>query len=665
MKNSIALLVSGLAAQQVAATWDRYAPKFKSPQYNNNECSDKQKGGFDWQDIPTGAVPSYGDFNFGGGAGGWTCSNRFGKRDELTKRTFNSKCIKNKVKKEQPASFDCTKRKEGFSVKEIEVSVEFDCNLEFHYKMPDKSICKHVAPCKKDGTVVQNTQCGGAESVDVYLGDHDEPDKEDCEIGFHRIDFDCNPGYTPPVKTSDVPQTSSPPASTPPAESSSAVESSAVPESSAPPTPESSTPASYTTPPPDSYTPPASTPGIYSNSSIAVPSSTAEVPEYTPSSVVEVPSSTTSSPENTPPAEESPSSDIPEYTPSSTPETPGSTTPPAGESPSTTSSPESTPPVVESPSSTPETPVYTPGSSAPESSEGTPSTTASPSSTPVTPYTPPNVLPQCMNTWLEVQTECKDNTDVQCYCKNADFTKNVIDCVSAWSTNEQIQEALQYLIGICASYVPQNPGIITNCPSNVPINPTTTPAAPPPASTEVVPSYGVSSETPAEPSYVASSGIPTAGYTVPAETTAAPTADVPSAGPPAGPVTTITYKTTLTVPCSTGGYTTSTVDTSVTVPQVVFTTQTPTNPPAGGATPTEPVELIPGTPAPAPAYTTAPPYPIPSSAGLPTTIGTAVIPGTNGTATSTQPAQFTGAASSVTISFAPAVFGAVLAFLAL
>ncbi|KAF2191361.1 hypothetical protein K469DRAFT_534632, partial [Zopfia rhizophila CBS 207.26] len=193
MKASIALVVSGLAAQQVTATWDRFAPKFKSPQYNNNECSDKQKGGFDWNDLPTGGFSGYGDFNFGGG---WTCANSFGKRDSLTKRTFNSKCIKNKVGKQKPAAFDCgEKKKEGFSVTEFQVSVEYDADLEFHYKMPDNSVCKHVASCKKEGTTVKNTQCGGAKSVEVYLGNHNQKGKEDCEIGFHHIGFDCNPGY--------------------------------------------------------------------------------------------------------------------------------------------------------------------------------------------------------------------------------------------------------------------------------------------------------------------------------------------------------------------------------------------------------------------------------------------------------------------------------------
>ena len=44
MKFSAALIFTGLAAQQASATWNRNPGHFKNPQYNNNECSDKQKG---------------------------------------------------------------------------------------------------------------------------------------------------------------------------------------------------------------------------------------------------------------------------------------------------------------------------------------------------------------------------------------------------------------------------------------------------------------------------------------------------------------------------------------------------------------------------------------------------------------------------------------------
>jgi hypothetical protein len=112
---------------------------------------------------------NYGDFDF---KAGWACAKSFGKRDLLTKRTFNTKCAKNTVTKEKPATFGCDKdkKKDGFSVKEVDVSVDHDVDLEFHYKMGDGSTCKQKAPCKASGTTVKNTQCGGAQSVEIHLG---------------------------------------------------------------------------------------------------------------------------------------------------------------------------------------------------------------------------------------------------------------------------------------------------------------------------------------------------------------------------------------------------------------------------------------------------------------------------------------------------------------
>ncbi|KAF2268120.1 hypothetical protein CC78DRAFT_36891 [Lojkania enalia] len=593
MKASLALLISGLAAQQVSATWNRNAGHFNSPQYNNNECNDKQKDGFNWGDLPKGPFSGYSDFNFGGGGSGWSCADSFGKRDSLTKRTFNSRCIKNTVGKQKPATFDCSARKEGFSIKEIQVSVQFDCDLKFHYKMPDNSICKHTVPCKKDGTIVENTQCGGAKEVEVYLGDHKQDDQEgDCEIGFHHIDFDCNPGYTPPPKTSSPPETSTP------------------------------SPPEYSTLPPEitSYSVPEE------SSTSEVLSETSELPVYSTSEVVEIPSSSSvfysnsSIPVPTSTAAES-SSGI-EYVPSSTDIVPSSS---AVESSGIEYVPSSS--AVEIPSTTKspagETPIYTPSSSSSPQPSGPPGG-----------YTPPECLPKCMNTWLELKSECKDNTDVNCYCGNKDFTKNVIDCVAAWATDEETKQALSYLIGICASYVPQNPGLITDCPSTVPIGPPTY-APIPPVETSAAPS----GEVPSPP--VTSGPV----YSAPA-----PSAPVPA--PPAGiPCTTITYETTITTES-----TTSTISTTITVPQVIFTTQTPAAPPAPGYTATQPVELVPGTPPPAPAYTTTPPYPIPS------TLASTTIPAGTGSPVTSQPPLFTGAASSVSAKFTPAIFGAVIAF---
>ncbi|KAJ4346106.1 hypothetical protein N0V95_005722 [Ascochyta clinopodiicola] len=678
MKVTQAVLATGLIGQ-AAATWNMFGNPFNSPDYNNNECSDKQKSGFDWSDLKDGDSNfSYGDFDF---TGGWKCSNSFGKRDALSKRTFGSKCIKNKISKEKPASFGCDKRKSGFSITHIDVSVEYDVDLELHYKMPTGETCRQVAPCSASGSTIQNTQCGGAKSVDVYLPKHDKSEKE-CEIGFHNIGFDCNPGkgYNPPSPP-QVPSSSAPvvsqPATTPVV---------SQPASSAPPstTPTCNGDECNTQPPatssvappcdgeycasqpplssaPASSAPTSSIPASSIPASSAPASSSAPATEVPVSSGYDVPA--TSTPEvSSPPATETPtapcyggygescegttavssapietpSSDVPATFSSVAPFTnssaPASTVPPTYETGSVASQPpaskSATAPACDGTyGATCEgtTSVSTPlASSTVVLSTGV----SQPSSPSYPPVSPPDVLPKCMNTWLEVSGDCKNNADASCYCKNKDFTKQVIDCVSAWcGTDDETREALQYLIGICAEHVPENPGLVTNCPSYIPLNPT--PATP------TAPAGGVSTPagevgTTAAPGTTQAPEVPSGGVTsnVPAETPAAET-----------PCTTITYGTT-----------------TLTIPQVHFTTQTS----EAGATPTEPVGLILGTmPAQTPASTTAAPYPISG-----TTLATFKPTGT-GAYGPTSPAEFTGAAAPFKLKAQHAVLGAMLAFLAL
>ncbi|KAF2852386.1 hypothetical protein T440DRAFT_467071 [Plenodomus tracheiphilus IPT5] len=609
MKTTYTLLVTGLAAQQAAATWDMFASPFlKTPMYNNNECSEKQKGGFDWSELNDGDSNfKYGDFDF---SGGWKCSSSLGKRDSLTRRTFGSKMIKNTVTHDKPASFSCDQRSSGFSITDIDVSVEFDTELEMHYKMDDGKTCKQYATCAQGGTTLTNTQCGGAKYVDVYLSHHYKGEKSSCEIGFHHIGFDCDKGtsYVPPKGPEAPPATSSkapPPSSAPPAESStppsyptggacqgkdctsestheastsSAIEtpSSVISFSTAPPFTNSSTSA-YTAPP-------------YVETSQAPPPSVATstaTPLAKTSSVVSAPPSTETYP----------------------------AAPPAGKSSTVSPVPGSS--VVASSSA-----VASTGCGYGGSCEGTtvvpvPFTSSAapqPSSPSYPPVSPPDVLPKCMNTWLQVDSKCKNNADKACYCTNPEFTKKVIDCVTAWcGTDEETQKSLQYLIGICAEHVPENPKIIEDCPSYIPLNPA-----------------------PAPPTGGATGGV---SMTVPAGETPAPQSPAPAA-----PVTTITYG-----------------NTSITVPLVHFTTETN----VAGAVPTEPVGLVPGTaPAQTPAATTGSngaPYPIPS------TMGTKTAPLATGTGAvrPSSPAQFTGAAAPFKVVPVHAFIGAALAFFAL
>lgn len=398
MKATYALLVTGLAAQQAVATWD-FFDKFKSPLYNDNECSDKQKGGFDWSDLKNGDKNfQYGDFDF---SGGWSCSTSLGKRDLVTKRTFGSKRITNKVRKDKSASFGCNKRRSGFSITEIDVSVEFDVELELHYQMGDGSLCKSRHSCSQGGTTLKNTQCGGAKSVDVYLGSHYKGDKSECEIGFHRIDFDCNPGkgYTPPSPP-EAPSSSAPvrsyPVATPPPSESTAPPSCSGGEGEC----DSQPPA---TPTGGIATPPAC------EGESCHPQPTPEAP--TPP-VAETPSSpcgegygdSCSTRIHTPPSDIAHSTGAP-YTNSSSP---AHTPPPTHETPvvslpSHESSAVTPPPYVPTEAPPPST-YESSGVPVPQSSNVIPQ----PSSPSYPPASVPDTLPKCMNTWLQVNSQCKE-----------------------------------------------------------------------------------------------------------------------------------------------------------------------------------------------------------------------------------------------------------------
>ncbi|XP_014560499.1 hypothetical protein COCVIDRAFT_89027 [Bipolaris victoriae FI3] len=648
MKTAFALLVTGLASQQVAATWN-FFDNYGTPNYSNNKCSEKQQGGFNWSDLNDGdSVSNYGDFDF---SGGWKCANSFGKLDSLTKRTFGNKCIKNTVGKKQPASFGCNKR--GFSISHMDISSEFDAELELHYTMQDGSICKQRGSCSAGGSTLQNTQCGGAKSVDIYLGSHHKGDQDSCEIGFHNIGFDCSPEtpYTTPTPP-EVPSTTSP---------------AEYPTSPAKETP---TPVPSTTP--------ADECGQYGGEGCGTTSvrrPTGGICEGGDCSPVSTPEASTS-PSETP----TPSADCGQY------DVPTSKMPASSPAPYTnTSAPAYTPPtqvpssVVESTTATPPvessaTPECGYGQSCEESSaivtSAIPSSTATPlpatsseAPKPSSPSYPPvditDSVPKCMNSWLQISAPgCKDNTDAKCYCVKPEFTKNVIDCLTArCGSDDDTRKALQYFIGICAEHIPQNPNIVGDCPSYIPLNPTPSPPAVPTGGASA-PVPGSSVPAAAESSPVA---IPTAPAEVPAPSAPAeyPAPSVPAGTPALTPIASTAPPAEQT-PCTTITYGTTTL----TVPQVHFTTE-PSTP---GAPPKQPVALVPGTAPPQTPATTTPaggavPPPYPTA----TTLGTATVPiaSSTGGVRPSAPAEFTGAASPFSMVPHSALFGALLAFFAL
>ena len=553
---------------------------FLCPNTANNICNSQQHSGFDWGSLLVGEFSAYADFSFSG----FTCANSFFKRDELSKRNFQSKCVTGKLGHGSGPSISCGSKSSGFSITEYQISVSVAVEVEFLYAMEDGSTCRHTSPCQAGGSIIQNTQCGGAKSVSFQLPLGSLTSS--CDLGIHNIIFDCSSSVNKPTTT-------------------------ALPAS----------------------TKAASTTAVVASIPPVVTSVVASIPPVVTSVVTSIPPVVTSVVVSIPPV--------------------------------VTSVVVSIPPVVTSVVSVPVVSTLTTAITSIATSVVTTSVVAT--SLPYVPTPPgicPSVLPKCLNTWLHL-TSCTDNSDYNCFCKQADFTAEVSTCLSAWGADSiEVQLAVTFFVGLCAEWVPVNPGIITNCPSTVTIGPTvsSTPAGPVQSQTQpiVVTSTTVVVATtvttcPVGHTITGSAGSTTvltaphtstvyltSTSTIQQTTVAAVTATVIPV-----PLTTITVATTVTVPCTyasgvSAGLTISSsshltsISTVVTVPQVVLTTAT-----AAGTSTGSVVSLGYGTPsggptpAPAPAKSTAAAVTI-SKSGF----GTTYIPSATGGA----PATFTGAA---------------------
>ncbi|OTB07382.1 hypothetical protein M426DRAFT_318069 [Hypoxylon sp. CI-4A] len=636
MKSTFTLVALAVGLSQVTATGFGNANKFSCPDNTDNTCIPEIVSGIDWSDLDFGSFSSYKGFQWSG----FSCSEKFGKRDELSGRSFQSKCITGKATSDKGSSpkISCDKSKgvSKTSITKFQVTPEFDCDLEFHYSMPDGSTCKHRSSCKSSGTTVENSQCGGATDVTVVYPKQPSKPKDSCDFGIHHIEFDCE-GAKPSKSASSSYVVSTPAASTSsyavstPAVSSSSVVSSSY-EVSSPAVSSSSVVSSSSSSAVESSSYVVSTPAVFtssavvssssaveSSSSVVVSSSSvlstssASVPTYatsipvfsnSSSSTVAIGSSTT---------EAVTSYSVTSYLSTSTvfstsiqtitscgPEV--TNCPAASTALTTVTIPISTTicPVTETIGSTATQPAVSsatkpaessatkPAESSAESSVVVSSATVPVESSSTSPAGPvetlpcPNVVPSCLNTWL-FSVSCKDNTDSACYCPDASFTKNIFTCLYAYGeSDEVISEAISYFQGICAPFASSNPGIAT--------------------------------------------GAETITTVLTATATNAPTA-----------VTTIAVDTTVVVPCTNeagetipSSSSTITVSTSLTVPGVVFTTVT-SGPSSTG------VAVVPGTysatvPAATPVVVTA--------TSTPAAGGAAPYPTTGGSTT-----LFTSAAS--------------------
>ncbi|RSL98432.1 hypothetical protein CDV31_012593 [Fusarium ambrosium] len=86
--------------------------------------------------------------------------------------------------------------------------------------------------------------------------------------------------------------------------------------------------------------------------------------------------------------------------------------------------------------------------------------------TPEDGYNVPDVVPSCLNTFIQYLENCEDNTDAACYCPDKSFVDNVFQCLYAHADNDDIvAEAVSFFQGICAPYAEQNPIIATGADS--------------------------------------------------------------------------------------------------------------------------------------------------------------------------------------------------------
>ncbi|KAK1783834.1 hypothetical protein QBC45DRAFT_5190 [Copromyces sp. CBS 386.78] len=596
MKYSAGLLAFAASA---AATFPFHnAPAFSCPQNTDNKCTDKQKSGFAFDDLSTGPFSQYKDFNFNGWTSGAGFGGRFGKR---TNKGISGVCGSDKSKAPSFGAGD------KFSLGSIHVTPEFDCDLEFHYDMPDGSTCKHRNQCTKGGTNVVNKQCGGATNVTIIYPPQPEKPKPSCSVIISTISFDCSTKQStvpPKTKTTEGASTTSAAATSSvpnvPAEtttsSAAPVPSSSAPAESVPGSQTSSAPAEITSAPAESV-PVESSPAESSASSAPVESAPVESAPVESAPAETVPVLTTSAPisevVSAPPVT---STIVTSFDSTSTifitevqtvtscaptvtncpanhvtttvvtiatstticPVTETLTTVisatssaapgPSSEGPSEIVISTSIGDIISAPAGSTSSAAAVASSavvsSALESSTGvvvptsagsvasssaasvdTTSSAAPVSTAPVEPLPCPGVVPSCLNTFL-FETGCTDNSDAACYCPNALFVKNVYECIYAHGESESIiSEAITFFQGICAPYVNTNPGIATGVPTYV-------------------------------------------------TTTAAPTSVAPV-------FTTITVDITTVVPCTdeagstiASSSTTVIVDTTMTVPQIHFTSTT-------------------------------------------------------------------------------------------
>ncbi|KAG5916733.1 hypothetical protein E4U61_003372 [Claviceps capensis] len=406
-----------------------HAPSFNTPHNVDNQCTPEQEKGWDFKDLPTGSFDKYLGFQFGGG---WNCE--ASTRGMLQGRTFGNiaKIISGlcPLNGGLDIGLGAHAGVDAFSIGSIDLSTEFDVRLEFQYDMQDGSVCKHSADCKKGGSTIVNNQCGGAKKVKIVYPPQPSTSKSTCKISCHKISWHCgNGGSPPPSGQVSIPGTLT---------ASGFSSTGSIPGvTTTPTTPDMETTHGVTTSATSATTSPGqdTTPSYPGATSSAATSGTSSMPG--------------ASTDTTPGA--------------STNTQPGTTD---VQSTQSTSGPATFVTSISSAechacSSTEISYLTVPGAVTTVQTGDKPQPTT-PGGKPSPPC--PQVVPRCLNTFLELKSKCKDNKDAACYCPNKDFVNVVFNCIYAHGENDNvISEAISFFQGMCGQYIPQNPAIATGC----------------------------------------------------------------------------------------------------------------------------------------------------------------------------------------------------------
>jgi len=74
------------------------------------------------------------------------------------------------------------------SVDTYHISSSQNTDIDCEYSMPDGSTCTETHSCNAEGSIIQNSQCGGAKGV-TFKPAANAP--SGCTIGIHSIGFNC------------------------------------------------------------------------------------------------------------------------------------------------------------------------------------------------------------------------------------------------------------------------------------------------------------------------------------------------------------------------------------------------------------------------------------------------------------------------------------------